>query len=301
MRIIHTVAEMREWRREEHWSSTGGGGGRISFVPTMGALHEGHVSLVREARERAGKAGRVVSSIFVNPTQFGPGEDFGKYPRTLEADTKMLEAAGCDGVFVPTAAEMYGTEFLQSEKSGVAVDPGELGRVLEGAIRPGHFAGVCTVVLKLLNIVEPTELLLGQKDFQQQAILRRMCAELNVPVEVVTCATVRETDGLAMSSRNRYLNPEERKRAVGIHEGLMAAKDLFEKGERNAGAFEDAMRVKIEQRELTLQYAVAADPLTLELWKEKGAGGKVEGACVFLAAAKLGATRLIDNWLMATA
>jgi pantoate--beta-alanine ligase len=241
----------------------------------------------------------VAGSIFVNPTQFGPGEDFGKYPRTLQADTEMFNAAGCDLLFVPSAAEMYGEQFLRTGKAAMAVDPGALAQVLEGAIRPGHFAGVCTVVLKLLNIVQPTELLLGQKDFQQQAILRRMCAELNVPVEVVTCPTVREADGLAMSSRNRYLNPDERSRAVAIYDGLMMAKRLFEMGERNAAALESAIREKIEQRGLTPQYAVAANPSSLELWSQIGPAGKIEGPCVFLVAAKLGTTRLIDNWLMA--
>jgi len=200
MKVIHTIAEFRAWRGAV-------GAGLTPFVPTMGALHEGHASLVRQARAMADTGGRVIASIFVNPTQFGPAEDFSKYPRTLEADCQMLEAAGCDAVFVPSAGEMYGVpaggtlNAATQMESGVTVDPGPLGNVLDGAIRPGHFRGVCTVVAKLLNITQPSHLLLGQKDFQQQAILRRMCADLNMPVEVVTCPTLREVDGLAMSSR----------------------------------------------------------------------------------------------------
>ena len=287
MRVIHTVAEFRKWRK-------GAGAGMVTFVPTMGALHEGHASLVREARRMAGAKGHVAASIFVNPTQFGPGEDFGKYPRTLEADAVLLETAGCDAVFVPSAEEMYGRnakhETRNAKPASVRIDPGPLGTMLEGDIRPGHFAGVCTVVLKLLNIVQPTHLLLGQKDYQQQAVVREMVGDLNVPVEVVTCATVREADGLAMSSRNRYLSADERAKAPVIHEAMMWAKERYAGGERNAGALEAGMKQRIEQRGLTVQYAVAAHGRTLALWK-----GKIDGPCVILVAAKLGGTRLIDN------
>ena len=210
MRILSTIAKFRAWRRRLP------AGALTPFVPTMGALHDGHASLVHAARRIAGPSGAggsVIASIFVNPTQFGPREDFAKYPRTFNADCVLLEAAGCDALFAPSAEEMYPenakrkTQDAQLDAASVTVDPGPLGGILEGAIRPGHFRGVCTVVAKLLDVVEPSHLLLGQKDFQQQAILRRMVADLNFPVEVVTCPTLREADGLALSSRNRYLTP----------------------------------------------------------------------------------------------
>ena len=296
MKVIHTISEFRQWRR----GLPPNAGGRLPFAPTMGALHEGHASLVRLARSFAdgsGVRGTVLSSIFVNPTQFGPAEDFAKYPRTLDADVQILSDAGCDAVFVPSAQEMYGG--LQSFNSNAlaeisSIDPGPLATVLEGAIRPGHFRGVCTVVAKLLNVVEPTHLLLGQKDFQQQAILRQMCVDLNMAVEVVTCPTIREADGLAMSSRNRYLSPEERSRAVGLYEALTEAKSRYDGGERDAAAMESGMRRRLEARGLQVQYAVAAHPQTLRLWTEH-LDGRVTGPCVLLIAAKLGSTRLIDN------
>jgi pantoate--beta-alanine ligase len=291
VRVFHTIGEFRAWR-------TGVGAATVAFVPTMGALHEGHASLVRQARTMAGAAGKAVASIFVNPTQFGPGEDFAKYPRTLEADCALLTAAGCDAVFVPSAEEMYGgknskLKTQNATPAAVTVDPGTLGGVLEGAIRPGHFRGVCTVVAKLLNIVGPTHLLLGQKDFQQQAVLRQMVRDLNMPVEVVTCATVREADGLAMSSRNRFLSAEERGRAGAIYAALLWAKGAFEGGQRDAQALGLEMRRRIQEKALTVQYGVAADADTLVPWK-----GQIAGSCVLLVAAKLGATRLIDNMVL---
>ncbi len=297
MYVIHHISEFRTWRR----SLKGPAAARVSFAPTMGALHEGHASLVRQAREMAGPFGMALSSIFVNPTQFGPSEDFSKYPRTLEADLQILDAARCDAVFVPSAQEMYGgiqTLSTQALAEMTSVDPGPLASVLDGAIRPGHFRGVCTVVAKLLNIVEPTHLLLGQKDFQQQAILRRMCIDLNMPVDVVTCPTFREPDGLAMSSRNRYLNAEERPRAIGLYEALTAAKKVYESGERSADKLEATMAEHLRGRGLEIQYAVAAHPEMLNhLWRDSPQGS-VEGPCVLLIAAKLGTTRLIDNMLL---
>jgi pantoate--beta-alanine ligase len=296
LQVVHTITEFRKWRR----SLAGPQSNVVPFVPTMGALHEGHASLVRQARALAGAAGTVLSSIFVNPTQFGPAEDFSKYPRTLDADVQILAAAGCDAVFVPPAQEMYpaaASTSTQDLAGSVSIDPGALGTILEGAIRPGHFRGVCTVVAKLLSIVEPTQLLLGQKDFQQQAILRRMCIDLNMPVEVVTCPTIRESDGLAMSSRNRYLSAEERSRAVAIHEALAAAKAEYDGGERGAAALEAIMRQRIESRGLQLQYAVTAHPDTLQLWTARPQG-RITGPCVLLIAAKLGNTRLIDNMVL---
>lgn len=286
VQVIHTIAEFRDWREANR--------GALAFVPTMGALHEGHASLVREARRLADREkGTVASSIFVNPTQFGPSEDFTKYPRTLESDLAMLEAAGCDVAFVPTAEEMYGTKNINAATQSMlaTVDPGPLADILEGAIRPGHFRGVCTVVLKLLNIVTPTKLVMGQKDYQQNAVLRKMIADLNVATEHVMCPTLREADGLAMSSRNRYLTAEERPRAVGIFEALTWASRAFAKGERSGKILSDGMKQRIETRGLNVQYAVAADTSTLETFSS------VENECVFLIAAKLGATRLIDNML----
>jgi pantoate--beta-alanine ligase len=287
MKVFHTIAEFRAWRQSTP------PGQRNPFVPTMGALHEGHASLVRQARAMAGSA-PVSASIFVNPTQFGPNEDFTKYPRTLESDVSILAESGCDAVFVPSAQEMYAGQAAhsQAEPQAASVDPGPLANILEGAIRPGHFRGVCTVVLKLLNITQPTHLLLGQKDFQQQAVLRQMVADLNVPVDVVTCPTVRESDGLAMSSRNRYLNPDERARAIALHDALSWAKLAYNDGERNVATLEHAMQEKIAARGLAVQYAVARHAETLREFS-----GAVASPCVFLVAAKLGSTRLIDNLL----
>jgi pantoate--beta-alanine ligase len=298
MKVIHTIAEFRVWRR------TVAAAAQTFFVPTMGALHEGHASLVRAARQMGGPpAGGnfVVASIFVNPTQFGPQEDFAKYPRTLDADCGLLAAAGCDAVFAPSAEEMYGPppKSLKADserEASVMVSPGGLGGVLEGAIRPGHFRGVCTVVAKLLGIVQPSHLLLGQKDYQQQAILRQMTADLNMPVEVITCPTMREPDGLAMSSRNRYLNAEERSRAVGLYEALTWAKAAHDGGEKSALVLEAGMHERLVARGLAPQYAVVANATTLQLIRD--AGGRVAGSAVALIAAKLGPTRLIDNMVL---
>jgi pantoate--beta-alanine ligase len=299
MNLLSTIAECRAWRRRLP------AGPPTPFVPTMGALHEGHASLVRAARQIAGPSGAggsVLASIFVNPTQFGPREDFAKYPRTLDADCALLEAAGCDAVFVPSAEEMYPASAngqapdASQADAGVTVDPGPLGNVLEGAIRPGHFRGVCTVVAKLLGIVEPSHLLLGQKDFQQQAILRCMVADLNLPVEVVACPTMREPDGLAMSSRNRYLSPDQRPRAVALFEALTWAKGAHARGERQATVLDAGMEHRLLARGLVPQYALAADARTLRPFRD--AGGRVEPGGVLLIAAQLGATRLIDNMLL---
>lgn len=295
MNVLHTIAEFRVWRHTVPARAL------APFVPTMGALHDGHASLVRQARAMAARpAGTVMASIFVNPTQFGPQEDFAKYPRTLEADCQLLAAAGCDAVFAPSAEEMYpGIRQLSTQHATVqtAVDPGPLGTVLEGALRPGHFRGVCTVVAKLLNIVQPSHLLLGQKDFQQQAILRQMCAELNLPVEVVTCPTMREADGLAMSSRNRYLKADERTRAVALWEALSWAKAAYDGGEREASVLDAGMEQRLTARGLVPHYALVAQAQTLAPFREAPGGG-VESPAVLLIAAKLGPTRLIDNLLL---
>jgi len=304
MNVIHTIHEFRAWRTGLPASAM------TPFVPTMGALHDGHASLVRRARAmadastpqgtRGAGTGMVLASIFVNPTQFGPAEDFSKYPRTLDADVALLEAAGCDAMFVPSAEEMYpGMPTLNALElaRATSVDPGPLAHVLEGAIRPGHFRGVCTVVAKLLNITQPTHLLLGQKDFQQQAVLRQMCVQLNMPVEVITCETLREADGLAMSSRNRYLNADERTRAVALYEALTWAKETYANGERRAHVLDAGMTERLRLRQLDPQYALVAHAETLVPFSESPAA-PVTAPAVLLIAAKLGSTRLIDNMLL---
>jgi pantoate--beta-alanine ligase len=212
----------------------------------------------------------------------------------------LLEAAGCDAVFVPSAQEMYpGIRTLSTQHSALqtSVDPGPLATVLEGALRPGHFRGVCTVVAKLLNIVQPSHLLLGQKDFQQQAILRQMCTELNMPVEVFTCPTVREPDGLAMSSRNRYLIPDERTRAVALWQALTWANQAYDAGQRDARVLDTGMEQRLAASGLIPQYALVAHAQTLAPFRD-APDCRVEPPAVLLIAAKLGATRLIDNLLL---
>ncbi len=253
----------------------------------MGALHEGHGSLVRMARQVADKDGIVAASIFVNPTQFGPNEDFHKYPRPFELDVANLTRWGADAVFAPASDEMY------PAGTAMTVDPGPLGDVLEGAIRPGHFRGVCTVVAKLLNIVQPSALILGQKDFQQQLILRQMVADLNMPVEVITAPTLREPDGLAMSSRNRYLSPDERARAGAIYAALCWARQQYQSGVQAAATLESGMRERMLQAGMDVQYAVACHAETLTPLT-----ALVQPPCVLLIAAKLGTTRLIDNLVL---
>ncbi|HSQ22556.1 MAG TPA: pantoate--beta-alanine ligase [Coriobacteriia bacterium] len=257
-------------------------GQRIALVPTMGALHEGHLSLVRAARERAEY---VVVSVFVNPTQFGPGEDFEAYPRDLEGDLELLEAEGVALVFAPATATMY------APGATVTVDPGPLGDVLEGATRPTHFRGVCTVVAKLFGIVEPDLAFFGEKDFQQLAIVRAMVSDLDLPVRVVGCPTIREPDGLAMSSRNVYLSPDERTAATVLYRALRAAEALALAGERDARALVEVMRAEIATEPLVVpDYAEVADAVTLAPLEALGAS-----PARALVAARLGSTRLIDN------
>lgn len=289
--VFQTVAACRAYRQQA------GENRKIVFIPTMGALHEGHASLVRYGRETAGKEGLVLASIFVNPTQFGPNEDYGKYPRTLEADLKLMERAGADGVFAPAPGEMYSAAAGRGGGGGgVTVHPGPMAEMLEGTLRPGHFQGVCTVVAKLLHIARPTHLVMGQKDYQQQAILRQMIEDLNFPVELVRRPTVREADGLAMSSRNRYLSVEQRARAVGLYEALSWAKGVYDGGERNAETLHTGMSQRLAARGMEVQYALACHAQTLAPWH-----GLISGPCVLLAAVKLGTTRLIDNMILAEA
>ncbi len=257
-------------------------GKRIALVPTMGALHDGHLSLVQAARERADY---VVVSVFVNPTQFAPGEDFEAYPRDVERDLDLLGAEGADLAFTPTTDAMY------APNAEVAVDPGPLGAILEGATRPTHFRGVCTIVTKLLAITTPDLAFFGEKDYQQLTVLRRMVRDLDLAVKVVGCRIVRECDGLAMSSRNVYLSREEREAATALYRALRSAETLALDGERDARVLEEAMRSQIEGEPLAeLDYAVVADAVTLAMLDTLGTA-----PARALIAARVGATRLIDN------
>jgi pantoate--beta-alanine ligase len=253
----------------------------VGLVPTMGYLHQGHLSLVRAAKAECAS---VVVSIFVNPTQFGPHEDLAAYPRDLPRDLRLLEAEGVDLVWAPTPEEMYPPGY----QTWVIVE--EVTRPLEGAMRPGHFRGVATVVTKLFNAVQPQKAYFGQKDAQQALVIRRLVQDLNFPIEIVVCPTVREADGLAMSSRNTYLNPEERRAATVLYQALSAARQAFERGERQAQRLRDIMSETVRQQPLAqLQYASCAHPETLQ-----ELNGTVEQALLSLAVF-IGKTRLIDN------
>jgi pantoate--beta-alanine ligase len=253
-------------------------GRKVALVPTMGALHDGHLELVRHAR-RAPGATVVAVSIFVNPLQFGPGEDLDRYPRTLEADLDKCRAAGVELVFTPTATAMYG------ENAQVTVHPGPLGDELDGAVRPGHFAGVLTVVTKLFGIVRPQLAYFGEKDYQQLVLVRRMSRELNLGVDVIGVPTVREPDGLALSSRNVYLSPEERKRAVTLSAALSAGKHAAVGG--GDAVLEAAEKVLATEPDIAVDYLALRDP-------ELGPAPE-HGQARLLIAARLGKTRLIDN------
>ena len=256
-------------------------GETIGLVPTMGALHAGHVSLLERA---ASECDVVAVTIFVNPLQFGAGEDFTRYPRTLDADVEKADSAGAIYAFAPSIDEMYPAAVATSVRvSG-------LSEGLEGGSRPGHFDGVATVVSKLFNIAGPCRAYFGEKDWQQLAVVRRMAADLSSPVEVVGCETVRESDGLAMSSRNVYLSPEERAAAPVLHRALRAGRDLIESGERGTSAVNAAMAGIVDAEPLaTLDYAEAVDAASLE--RSVSLAGDVR----LLVAARLGKARLIDN------
>lgn len=272
MEIAATIAEFRQAR---------GRLGRLGFVPTMGFLHEGHLSLVRRARE---ECGAVAASIFVNPTQFGPNEDFSRYPRDMERDLALLRAAGCDLVFTPGVAEMYPPGSL------TAVEVTKVTDTLEGAVRPGHFRGVATVVAKLFNIVQPTRAYFGQKDAQQCVVIRRMVRDLDMPLEVVICPTVREADGLAMSSRNVYLQPDERRAATSLSRALNTAAALYRDGEHDAARLRQAMTDVLAAEPLAeIEYVSVADPDALDELDTVTAGALLSLAVRF------GRTRLIDN------
>jgi pantoate--beta-alanine ligase len=254
------------------------------FVPTMGALHEGHLSLVRAA---LAECHPVIASIFVNPTQFGPSEDFQKYPRTLEVDSKKLEDAGVDYLFAPDASEIYPSGF----RTWVNVEG--LSERLEGRARPGHFRGVTTVVLKLLEIVQPQKAFFGRKDAQQARIIRQMVLDLHLDSEIVVCPIVREPDGLAMSSRNAYLNPKERRAATILFRALDGARASIARGERDALRLTAAMREMFRTEPLAEpDYVELVDAETLEPVT------RLRGVCLALLAARVGAVRLIDNLLI---
>jgi pantoate--beta-alanine ligase len=279
MKIITTLSEMQS--RAEALIKEGKA---IGFVPTMGFLHEGHLSLMRTARAQNDI---VIASIFVNPTQFGPNEDLARYPRDAEGDRKKCESAGVDYLFMPEAREMY------PGKSTVFVLVEGISDMLEGSIRPGHFKGVATVVAKLFHLVKPHKAYFGQKDYQQCAVIKRMVQELNLDVKVVVLPTVREADGLAMSSRNSYLNVEERKVAAVIHRALTTAERLVRSGAKNPAQLKSAIReVLAEVRGIMIDYIEIADPETLA--PREGAGTPV----VLLVAVRIGQTRLIDNLLV---
>ncbi len=277
MQIITTVRQMQQACRNLRRK------GKLGLVPTMGALHDGHVSLVRRAQ---GECDSVVVSIFVNPTQFAAGEDYETYPRTFEDDCAKLEAAGIDLLFAPGPEEMY------SPESTTFVEVPGIGDRLDGASRPGHFRGVATVVAKLFNIVGPDRAYFGQKDAAQIAVLRAMIADLNFPVQLVACPIVRERDGLAMSSRNRYLSPENRRRALILHRALETVWELLEAGEVRSDILQDALsRVFAEDQGVRLDYAAIVDAYTLLPVPDT-----VHGALIAVEE-WVGSTRLIDNIL----
>lgn len=278
MEVTGKVERLREVCEEARAT-----GDRVGFVPTMGALHEGHLSLVRRARE---EASLVVLSVFVNPLQFGPKEDYRDYPRNLAADVEMAEKEGVDVVFAPDEEVMY-----EDEGTGIAVDPGSLGDVLEGASRPGHFRGVCTVVAKLFNMMGPCRAYFGEKDFQQLVIVRTMVRNLDFPVEVVGCPIVREQDGIAMSSRNAYLSPDERRAATCLYRALTRGSDVVAHGERDANVVKAEMARVIGAEPLArIEYVAVVDETRQFAETERiGEGSRA------LIAARVGTTRLIDN------
>lgn len=276
MIIAKTIAQARSFLTPHRRA-----GRRIGFVPTMGALHEGHVSLIRRCKEECDVT---VVSIFVNPTQFGPNEDLSKYPRPFEKDSWACQQAGTELIFAPEPAEMYQPQTL----TWVTVD--KLTEHLCGASRPGHFRGVCTVVNKLFNIVQPDVAYFGQKDAQQLAILRRMTEELYLPVEIRPCPTVREADGLAMSSRNQYLNPQERLQALCLWKSLQKARELFENGQKNSKMIVSAMRQIIgEVPAAKIDYISIVDNELLQTIDT------IDRAALIALAVFVGSTRLIDN------
>ncbi|NDY42314.1 pantoate--beta-alanine ligase [Dissulfurirhabdus thermomarina] len=279
MDILTEKSSMR--RAADRWRAEGR---RIALVPTMGYFHEGHLSLMDMARKAAD---RVVVSLFVNPAQFGPSEDLARYPRDLERDAALAEARGVDCLFAPPAEEMYPAGYQ------TWVEVTDLAAGLCGASRPGHFRGVCTVVAKLFNIVRPDVAVFGAKDFQQLQVVRRMAADLDLPVEILAHPVVREPDGLAMSSRNTYLSPEERRSALSLFSSLELAARLVREGEREAGRIEAAVAAHIRSAPGTrIDYVFVGDPETLRPVK------RLAGPTLLALAVWVGKTRLIDNTIL---
>jgi pantoate--beta-alanine ligase len=283
MVVVTTIADCRAERAKL--------AKQLALVPTMGALHAGHLSLIRAARSRAE---HVAVSIFVNPTQFGPKDDFNRYPRPIEADLEKCRESGVDLVFNPTAEQMY-----RPDEAQAAVDVPQLSDVLEGKHRPGHFKGVCQVVAKLFNIFQPRFAMFGQKDFQQLCILRAMARSLDFSVEIVGCPTVREHDGLAMSSRNQYLSPDERARALSISRALTLAEEEFQSGVTQCNRLIATMQNTLldvgtlGRIPMSIDYVAAVDPATLRPVES------ITGPTLLAIAARVGKTRLIDNTLIA--
>ena len=282
VQLIHSISETRAAIRESLAR-----GEKIGFVPTMGALHRGHLSLVEASLE---ECDRTVVSIFVNPTQFEPSEDLDRYPRTLEEDVRLLEKMGCWLVFAPSTEEMYG------DGIETTIDVGAVTQPWEGAARPNHFQGVATVVLKLFQIVPAERAYFGQKDYQQTLVVKQMVSDLSLPIEICVRPTMREPDGLAMSSRNAYLNPQQREQAASLWQALLLAEKLHESGERNSDIILRKMREQLQGCEsLKLEYlAILKEGTVFET-------NRVEGRCVVVLAARLGETRLIDNHIIGSA
>ena len=281
MNIINNVRQLRSWTSINR-------GTRCVFVPTMGALHEGHAALIRAARELAGQAGNVIVSIFVNPTQFGPGEDFSKYPRTLIEDLGLCRDNGADAIFAPKAEDLY-----LADRS-IQLFETSLSKTLCGASRPGHFDGVCTIVAKLFNLVQPDDAVFGKKDYQQLAIIRRLVRDLDFNVVIHGIETVREADGLAMSSRNVRLSPDHRAQAPVLAASLADGAAAFTGGERSA----DALVRIVEERLASapdgqVDYVAVVDPVSLE------PVGVVDGTSRLMVAVRFGGTRLLDNAALA--
>lgn len=279
MRVFERVSPLRAFLKAAREDEK-----TVGFVPTMGALHDGHVALMKRARSECDV---VVVSVFVNPTQFGPNEDYQKYPRELKKDSRIVQQADVDAVFAPSADDIYPAE------SQTYVELPEIGARWEGEFRPGHFRGVATVCSKLFNIVGPDRAYFGLKDYQQLKVIERMVADLHIPVKIVPVATVRDRDGLALSSRNAFLNPEQRQAAPALSRGLNAALALFRSGERQAVVLEEEIRCAVAAEPgVSLQYAAVVDAETLVPLEI------VQGCAVALAAVKVGETRLIDNLML---
>ncbi len=279
MREFSDIASLRAWRAERRRA-----GARVGLVPTMGALHEGHLALVDEGRRRADE---VVLSVFVNPLQFGPGEDFERYPRDLGRDRALAAARGVAALFVPPVAVMY------PPGSEIRVVPGPAADHWEGAVRPGHFAGVLTVVAKLFHLVEPELAVFGQKDIQQVTLIRQMVRDLDINLELIVVPTVRESDGLALSSRNAYLSPAQREQAVALNRALRAADLLWRQGTRDPALIEGAIREQLRiSPAVTMDYIAVVDPVHL------APVSTVADGTIVAVAGRVGTTRLLDNHIL---